>query len=172
MSTVLFSSIGGERLASRKSVPQEIAPLLKRTGTCRNLFGPVDHDELRRELASKLREISERDQQRWNFNFSEGQPLDGDLKWEESPAEGCPLFYRETAPITMKKRQIVDLPTTQRKINVDRKCESPMKICKSQTQRRKSRKRVQTKSQTNMRITDFYGKRKRTDVCKERRSMD
>ncbi|XP_056307722.1 cyclin-dependent kinase inhibitor 1B [Danio aesculapii] len=172
MSTVLFSSIGGERLASRKNVPQEIASQLKRTGTCRNLFGPVDHDELRRELASKLREISERDQQRWNFNFSEGQPLDGDLKWEESPAEGCPLFYRETTLIAIK-RQIVDFPTTERIINVDTKCESSLKIRKSQTQRRKfSRKRVQTKSQTNMRITDFYGKRKRTDVCKERRTME
>lgn len=152
MSTVLFSSIGGERLASRKNVPQEIVPLFKRPGTCRNLFGPVDHDELRRELASKLCEISERDQQRWNFNFSEGQPLDGDLKWEESPAEGCPVFYRETTPVT-KKRPFVDLPTTEI-IQVAPKCESSLKIRKGQTQRRKlSRKRVQTKSQTDMRIT-------------------
>ncbi|KAL0155956.1 hypothetical protein M9458_050219, partial [Cirrhinus mrigala] len=76
MSAVLLSTMAGERLTPRKTAPQrstEMLPLLKRTGTCRNLFGPVDHDKLRREL--------------WNFNFSEGQPLDGDLKWEENRAE-------------------------------------------------------------------------------------
>lgn len=158
MSTCLPSAIAGERLASRKAVP-EILPLLRLTGTCRNLFGPVDHDELKRELTSKLREISQRDQLRWNFDFSEGQPLSGDLKWEESPAEDCPEFYREKTAVS--KRTFVDLPTTERIVAPN--CGSrTMKDLnhKNKTakfnRRKLSRKtvaRTQTKRLTDMRIT-------------------
>ncbi|XP_059392475.1 cyclin-dependent kinase inhibitor 1C [Carassius carassius] len=169
MSAVLLSAIARERVSPPKTVPP--LPLLKRTGTCRNLFGPVDHDELRQELTSKLREISERDQLRWNFNFGEGQPLDGDLHWEESGAEDCPLFYRESTAVS--KRPFVDLPTTERITQVTPKCVGrSMKMLNQKNQKRKynrrklSRKtvsRVQTKRLTDMRITDFYGKRKKTD---------
>lgn len=152
MSAVLFSTIARERLAPPKTVPQrsaEILPPLKRTGTCRNLFGPVDHDELRRELSSKLREISERDELRWNFSFSEGQPLDGDLKWEESRAEDCPQFYRETTAVS--KRPFVDSPTTERVTQVAPKYGGrSMKIL---NQINKTVARVQTKRLTDMRIT-------------------
>ncbi|ROL52791.1 Cyclin-dependent kinase inhibitor 1C [Anabarilius grahami] len=172
MSTCLPSAI-----ASGKAVP-EILPLLKLTGTCRNLFGPVDHDELKRELTSKLREISQRDQQRWNFDFREGQPLDGHLKWEESPAEDCPEFYREKTAVS--KRPFVDLPTTE--IIVAPKCGSrSMKDlnhkkktakCNRRKLSRKTVARTQTKRLTDMRITDFYGKRKKTDsVHKESRNI-
>lgn len=164
MSAVLFSTIARERLAPTKTVPQrsaEIRPPLKRTGTCRNLFGPVDHDELRRELSSKLREISERDQLRWNFNFSEGQPLDGDLKWEESRAEDCPQFYRETTAVS--KRPFVDLPTTERVTQVAPKCggrsikilnqKNQINKCNRRKLSRKTAVHVQTKRLTDMRIT-------------------
>uniref|UniRef100_A0A672PF38 Cyclin-dependent kinase inhibitor 1Cb n=1 Tax=Sinocyclocheilus grahami TaxID=75366 RepID=A0A672PF38_SINGR len=124
MCAVLLSTIAGERLAPPKTVPQRSAE--KRPGTCRNLFGPVDHDELRQELSSKLREISERDQLRWNFNFSEGQPLDGDLRWEESRAEDCPRFYRQTTAVS--KRPFVDLPATERITQVAPKCVGRSKI--------------------------------------------
>ncbi len=165
MSAVLFSTIARERLASPKIVPQrskERLLLLQRTGTCRNLFGPVDHDELSRELSSKLREISERDQLRWNFNFSKGQPLDGDLKWEESRAEDCPQFYKETTAAS--KRPFEDLSTTERVTQVAPKCGGrSMKISNQNNQitnkcnrRKPSRKtvaRVQTKRLADMRIT-------------------
>ncbi|XP_016322258.1 cyclin-dependent kinase inhibitor 1C-like [Sinocyclocheilus anshuiensis] len=184
MSAVLLSTIARERLAPPKTVPQrsaEMLPLLKSTGTCRNLFGPVDHDELRQELSSKLREISERDQLRWNFNFSEGQPLDGDLKWEESRAEDCPRFYRETTAVS--KRPFVDLPTTERIPQVAPKCVGrSMKIlnqrnhinkCNRRKLSRKTVARVQTKRLVDMRITDFYGKRKKTDsVHKESGNLE
>ncbi|XP_077066430.1 cyclin-dependent kinase inhibitor 1C [Siphateles boraxobius] len=183
MSTILLSTIAGERLASSKETVHqrytETLPQLKHTGTCRNLFGPVDHDELKRELTYKLSEISRRDQLRWNFNFSEGQPLNGDLKWEESPAEDCPEFYREKKIVS--KRPFVDFPTTE-KIAHASKCGSrSMKVLKKTAmcnvnRRKSSRKtvaRVQTKRLTELRITDFYGKRKKTDsVHKESRNME
>ncbi|XP_016408930.1 cyclin-dependent kinase inhibitor 1C-like [Sinocyclocheilus rhinocerous] len=184
MSAVLLSTIAGERLTRRKTAPQrsaEILPLTKRTETCRNLFGPVDHDELKRELSSKLREISERDQLRWNFNFGEGQPLDGDLKWEESRAEDCPGFYRESTALS--KTPLMDFPTTENITQVPPKCGGPSVIVLNQknqpnkcNRRKLSHKtvaRVQTERLADMRITDFYGKRKKMDrVHKESRNME
>ncbi|XP_026094109.1 cyclin-dependent kinase inhibitor 1C-like [Carassius auratus] len=183
MSTVLLSTIAGERLTRRKTAPQrssEILPLtlLKRTETCRNLFGPVDHDELKRELSSKLREISERDQLRWNFDFGEGQPLEGHLTWEENRAEDCPEFYRESTALS--KRNLMDFPTTENITQVPPKSGGPSVIVMKQKNQpnecdrgKLSRKTAQTKRLADMRITDFYGKRKKIDrVHKESRNME
>lgn len=94
MTNVQISTSTLERLVARRTFP-----LHARTGVCRNLFGPVDHDELNREMDSKLREIKERDQRRWNFNFERDEPMHGDYEWEESPLETSPAFYRESAQI-------------------------------------------------------------------------
>lgn len=94
MTNVQISTSTLERLVARRTFP-----LHARTGVCRNLFGPVDHDELNREMKSKLREISERDQRRWNFNFERDEPLLGEYEWEESPVETSPAFYHESVQI-------------------------------------------------------------------------
>ncbi|XP_058858029.1 cyclin-dependent kinase inhibitor 1C-like [Acipenser ruthenus] len=100
MSSVQLSSTSLDRLAARRTFP-----LHARTGVCRNLFGPIDHDELNREMKSKLREISERDQRRWNFNFETSTPLEGGhYEWEESEVDATPVFYRES--IQMGKTRI------------------------------------------------------------------
>ncbi|KAM3609210.1 uncharacterized protein V6R79_011060 [Siganus canaliculatus] len=92
MSNVQLSTSALERLVARRTFP-----LHRRTGVCRNLFGPVDHDELSRDMKDKLREISERDQQRWNFNFEANTPLVGDYEWEEVPVDKTPAFYQDSA---------------------------------------------------------------------------
>lgn len=89
-----LSSIALERLVARRTFP-----LHRRTSVCRNLFGPVDHDELSREMKSKLREISERDQQRWNFNFETNTPLDGDYAWEPVSVDKSPAFYQDSVQV-------------------------------------------------------------------------
>lgn len=91
MSHVQLSSSALERLVARRTFP-----LHRRTSVCRNLFGPVDHDELNREMKAKMREISDRDQQRWNFNFEANTPLDGDYEWEEVPVDNSPVFYQDS----------------------------------------------------------------------------
>ncbi|KAI3376907.1 hypothetical protein L3Q82_000154 [Scortum barcoo] len=53
----------------------------------RSLFGPVDHDQLRRDLKQRLREITEEDSRRWNFDFQTETPLPGRFQWEEVPAD-------------------------------------------------------------------------------------
>uniref|UniRef100_A0A1A7WPY1 Cyclin-dependent kinase inhibitor 1C (p57, Kip2) n=1 Tax=Iconisemion striatum TaxID=60296 RepID=A0A1A7WPY1_9TELE len=100
MSHVQLSSSALERLVARRTFP-----LYRRTGVCRNLFGPVDHDELSRDMKAKLREISERDQQRWNFNFDANTPLAGDYEWEEVPVEKTPAFYLGSAQQSSRSRE-------------------------------------------------------------------
>lgn len=80
-----------ERHAARRTFP-----LLARTKVCRNLFGPVDHEELNCEMKRRLQEISERDQSRWNFNFEQNVPLPGNYEWEEIAESTMPTFYQET----------------------------------------------------------------------------
>uniref|UniRef100_A0A3Q2V7Y2 Cyclin-dependent kinase inhibitor domain-containing protein n=1 Tax=Haplochromis burtoni TaxID=8153 RepID=A0A3Q2V7Y2_HAPBU len=65
--------------------PQLISsPTRRRESVCRNLFGPVDHSQLRRDLKLKLKEIIEQDRRRWNFNFECETPLPGRFQWEEA----------------------------------------------------------------------------------------
>lgn len=49
---------------------------------CRNLFGPVDHDQLQNDFEDLLRQHLEEARHRWNFNFETETPLEGHFKWE------------------------------------------------------------------------------------------
>ncbi|XP_034391783.1 cyclin-dependent kinase inhibitor 1C [Cyclopterus lumpus] len=107
MSNVQLSCSALERLVARRTFP-----LHKRTSVCRNLFGPVDHDDLSREMKDKLREISERDQQRWNFNFEANTPLVGDYEWEEVPVDTTPVFYKDS--VQNGRTRAAEAPVKQR----------------------------------------------------------
>ncbi|XP_065052281.1 cyclin-dependent kinase inhibitor 1-like [Rhopilema esculentum] len=51
---------------------------------CRNLFGPVDHEEVKSVLDQELIEEQQQKCEEWCFDFSEGTPiLNGRLVWEE-----------------------------------------------------------------------------------------
>ncbi|XP_065596292.1 cyclin-dependent kinase inhibitor 1 [Cyrtonyx montezumae] len=52
------------------------------TKVCRNLFGPVDHEQIHNDFKEQLRQQLEEAQQRWNFNFETETPLEGHFKWE------------------------------------------------------------------------------------------
>ncbi|XP_071756936.1 cyclin-dependent kinase inhibitor 1C-like [Centroberyx gerrardi] len=186
MSNVQLSSSALERLVARRTFP-----LHRRTGVCRNLFGPVDHDELNREMKVKLREISERDQQRWNFNFEGNTPLDGDYKWEESPVDTTPVFYQDSVqvgrtrvvvtPVKAKPSSDSGLPETPLVDVLDRLAapESSSTPCpvevnqENRTDKLNSgkttgrqvpcvrRKRTATTDINTTHITDFFVKRKR-----------
>lgn len=49
---------------------------------CRNLFGPIDHDQLRSEQREELRRIVKEKQRRWNFDFVNVRPMVGNFEWE------------------------------------------------------------------------------------------
>uniref|UniRef100_A0A3B4UQR0 Cyclin-dependent kinase inhibitor 1B-like n=1 Tax=Seriola dumerili TaxID=41447 RepID=A0A3B4UQR0_SERDU len=72
---------------------------VRRESVCRSLFGPVDHEQLRRDLTLKLREMTEQDSRRWNFNFQADVPLLGRFEWEEMPADRAAAFYQESAQL-------------------------------------------------------------------------
>ncbi|XP_036903689.1 cyclin-dependent kinase inhibitor 1C isoform X2 [Sturnira hondurensis] len=90
------SELAMERLVSRRAYPQ-----IARSSACRSLFGPVDHEELSRELQMRLAELNAEDQRRWDYNFQQDVPLRGPgrLQWTEVDSESVPAFYRETVQV-------------------------------------------------------------------------
>ncbi|XP_020641449.1 cyclin-dependent kinase inhibitor 1B [Pogona vitticeps] len=60
---------------------------------CRNLFGPVDHEELARELQKHSRDLEEASRRKWNFDFHRHQPLEGRYEWQAVAKEALPDFY-------------------------------------------------------------------------------
>ncbi|NXT55512.1 CDN1A inhibitor, partial [Pluvianellus socialis] len=65
----------------------------KTTHAQRNLFGPVDHEQLRQDFQHILRNSVEVAQQKWNFDFLWDVPAEGLLQWEELEGHEVPAFY-------------------------------------------------------------------------------
>lgn len=61
--------------------------------TQRNLFGPVDHEQLHWDFQHMLRSNIEVAQQKWNFDFLQDVPMEGFLQWEELGGHEVPAFY-------------------------------------------------------------------------------
>ncbi|KAF3688555.1 Cyclin-dependent kinase inhibitor 1C Cyclin-dependent kinase inhibitor p57 p57Kip2 [Channa argus] len=175
MSNVQLSCSALERLVARRTFP-----LHRRTSVCRNLFGPVDHDELSRDMKAKMREISERDQQRWNFNFETNTPLSGDYEWEEVPVDNTPALYQDS--VQNGRTPANQIPTSEtpgmdvlERLAVPESSSTPCPVEVNQENRtdklnsgRASRRQVpcvrRKKTATtdnNTHITDFFVKRKR-----------
>ncbi|XP_048191100.1 cyclin-dependent kinase inhibitor 1B [Perognathus longimembris pacificus] len=89
MSDVRVSG-GGSPLLERADARTPGAP---KPSACRNLFGPVDHEELRRDLERHRRELEEAGRRRWNFDFQNHRPLDGRFEWQAVERGGLPEFY-------------------------------------------------------------------------------
>lgn len=60
---------------------------------CRNLFGPVNHEELTRDLEKHCRDMEEASQRKWNFDFQNHKPLEGRYEWQEVERGSLPEFY-------------------------------------------------------------------------------
>ncbi|XP_048371925.1 cyclin-dependent kinase inhibitor 1B [Sphaerodactylus townsendi] len=60
---------------------------------CRSLFGPVDRDELARELQRHRLELAEAGRRTWNFDFQRHRPLDGRYEWQAVAPDALPDFY-------------------------------------------------------------------------------
>ncbi|KAL7867752.1 hypothetical protein SRHO_G00091360 [Serrasalmus rhombeus] len=64
---------------------------------CKNLFGPVDHEELKRELKGHLRAMEEASTETWNFDFATYTPLaPGRYLWTAVDTTDLPSFYSST----------------------------------------------------------------------------
>lgn len=64
---------------------------------CRSLFGPVDHEELKRELKGHLMAMEKASTESWNFDFSSFTPLPhGRYLWSPVDSTDLPGFYSST----------------------------------------------------------------------------
>ncbi|XP_060110281.1 cyclin-dependent kinase inhibitor 1B [Heteronotia binoei] len=60
---------------------------------CRSLFGPVDHEQLARELRRHSRHLADASRAKWNFDFQRHRPLDGRYEWRALAPDALPDFY-------------------------------------------------------------------------------
>ncbi|XP_062899759.1 cyclin-dependent kinase inhibitor 1-like [Mobula hypostoma] len=70
------------------------AQAAKNRSVRRNLFGPVDRQQLQSELETELRIGLQAAARRWAFDFEAERPLPGDMQWEAVPNQDVPSFYR------------------------------------------------------------------------------
>lgn len=74
---------------------QRILRALGNGQTRRNLFGPVDREQLQLEYREALRKDLEEASRRWSFDFVSETPLEGgDFLWEGVSGEKVPVLYR------------------------------------------------------------------------------
>ncbi|CAF99937.1 unnamed protein product [Tetraodon nigroviridis] len=140
----------------------------------RSLFGPVDHEQLRRDLELRLGEIMDQDRRRWNFDFQTETPLSGRFEWEEIPAAcSAALYHDSTAPREgfasttegEEDRRKSDSGTDQENcssISNRRRCPTDGTPARSKRTRSKSAAKLGNYA----RITDFFAKRRRTSEPK------
>ncbi|XP_037305409.1 cyclin-dependent kinase inhibitor 1 [Pungitius pungitius] len=144
-------------------------PTGRRESVRRSLFGPVDHDQLRRDLALQLREIAERDSRRWNFNFGAETPLSGRFQWEEIPADCAAAVYQERAEPReddrLSGREDSSGTDQENRSGVSNARHSPADATPVR-RRKRTLSKPAAKAGTLSRITDFFAKRRRTTEAK------
>ncbi|XP_059213909.1 cyclin dependent kinase inhibitor 1Ca [Centropristis striata] len=153
-------------------------PIRRRESVCRSLFGPVDREQLRRDLTQRMKEIAEQDSRRWNFNFQTETPLPGRFQWEEIPADCAAAAYQESAQV---KDDICSPHTGEGEDRLSDREESTgadQENCSSisnthkrpaevtPVRRKRSLSKPAAKPRSNARITDFFAKRRRTTETK------
>ncbi|XP_027007466.1 cyclin-dependent kinase inhibitor 1D [Tachysurus fulvidraco] len=69
----------------------------------RNLFGPVDHQQLQQDFHRLLCMSVEVAKQRWNFDFESERPIPGSVEWEEMQCQDVPAFYHSCVVRTGKR---------------------------------------------------------------------
>lgn len=74
------------------------------TAVRRNLFGPVDHQQLQQDFHRLLCMSMEVAKQRWNFDFQSERPTPGSVEWEEMRCQDVPAFYHSCVVRTGKRR--------------------------------------------------------------------
>ncbi|XP_056223236.1 cyclin-dependent kinase inhibitor 1D isoform X1 [Seriola aureovittata] len=83
------SDSGLSRLGGIEALELKVGPVR------RNLFGPVDHQQLQQDFQRLLCMSVEVANKRWNFNFQSDMPGEGsNMKWEELRCQDVPAFYR------------------------------------------------------------------------------
>lgn len=65
-----------------------------RSSVRRNLFGPIDHNQLQQDFQRLLLMSIDSAKRRWDFDFLSDRPASGaELEWEELQSKDVPMFY-------------------------------------------------------------------------------
>ncbi|XP_026103421.1 cyclin-dependent kinase inhibitor 1-like [Carassius auratus] len=130
------------------AMDKRILQSLGNSRTRRNLFGPVDHEQLQLEYLDALRKDLEEASRRWSFDFLSETPLEGgDFLWEGVSEEKLPVLYRGSREVQPRgKENILRIPKRFSTV--------PQDVEKT-PEKRSELKRKQTN------ITDFYQAKKR-----------
>ncbi|XP_071376855.1 cyclin-dependent kinase inhibitor 1 isoform X2 [Centroberyx affinis] len=152
---------------------KRILSVLGNGPTRRNLFGPVDREQLQAEYQAALRKDLEDASHRWGFDFVSEKPLEGgDFQWEGVPGTKVPLLYR---PCMLGLGQVGGQRATGARVNRSRARVGPPQSEKENIPRTPERRVLNLENlektpergdnarlkrkQTN--ITDFYQAKKR-----------
>ncbi|KAK1788807.1 hypothetical protein P4O66_002615 [Electrophorus voltai] len=105
---------------------------------CRCLFGPVDHEELKKELKGHLKAMEEASSETWDFDFSSHTPRsNGRYRWKAVDSKDLPSFYsaseRQGKQICSTGNNSVDVNG-----NHDRVVVTPCRLVEDKTERSES----------------------------------
>lgn len=79
----------------------------------RCLFGPPDHESIRKDLDKALEDNKSELREKWNYDFDQDVPLEGKYQWEVcEEKEYIPSFYTRDYPVKLK-RKISDINTVK-----------------------------------------------------------
>ncbi|XP_077460013.1 cyclin-dependent kinase inhibitor 1 isoform X2 [Stigmatopora argus] len=137
--------------------------------TRRNLFGPVDREQLQADYQDALRRDLEEASQRWSFDFASDKPLAcGPFKWESVPDATVPLLYRTRVvgkAVGQKVTQVTPSPKKSRTASSE--CEkenvpgSKLEKCPFNVEKTPKRKENAGLKRRQTNITDFYQAKRR-----------
>ncbi|KAI7791026.1 cyclin-dependent kinase inhibitor 1 [Triplophysa rosa] len=123
--------------------------------TKRNLFGPVDREQLQVEYNDALQKDLEEASRRWNFDFVSEKPLEGgDFQWEGVSTVRVPVLYRTCQTEELRQRE-----EESEKENIPRTPEHFTSVPQQHMEKTPEKNEAQKRKQTN--ITDFYQSKKR-----------
>ncbi|KAM4740460.1 cyclin-dependent kinase inhibitor 1 isoform 2-T2 [Anableps anableps] len=142
----MLSSLGGNRRARR------------------NLFGPVDRDQLHVEYQAALLKDLDEASKRWGFDFKSDKPLESsDFKWEGIPETKVPLLYRSCVlaeGLRLAEGAVLTKTARAEKENIPQTPEKwAMELEDLEKTPEKGDKTGLKRKQTN--ITDFYQAKRR-----------
>ncbi|XP_046394388.1 cyclin-dependent kinase inhibitor 1B-like [Ischnura elegans] len=137
-----------------------------------NLFGPVDHEEVKRALETELAEQAKRDSKKYNFDFLAERPTSGDGgRYEWDVATVVPAPYELRGMPYIHAHTAADEATTTTVVGASSAASGSSSAQAATTTVKASSRPLEssTAAMKQSRITDFHQKRKRL-LTKEKSS--
>ncbi|KAJ7379315.1 hypothetical protein OS493_017828 [Desmophyllum pertusum] len=171
------------------SCPRRVRPnITPSRSVCRQLFGPVNHEQMRADLLRERKKLCDENTRRWNFDFENGIPLVGSYVWErlcsnltrERPVSRLPDCVAETgtserlACFSLPSNELTTATTTS---SGTTKCPVSNDSCANQAENKsldsknspERRLKHTRKTKSSGKITDFLRSTKQRTVQKRSR---